>query len=250
MSKLYRTVAVKTFLDDVVGYYEKATNSQLDNKTANAGPGNWTKFARDLYKAGWYNGNKNGYDWCATSFDWVIWMACGKDSKKAQKALHYNGEELGASCTWSVRYYKAAGAFRARGAYTPLPGDQIFFGVSDEDVSHTGMVRYVKDGIVHTMEGNVSNRGQEKSYSLSNTRIVGYGIPIYDGYEPPVEKLPFTDINEKAFYFDDLKKAYSLGIVKGTTPTTFSPDNTCTRAETVTMLMRMYDVLLKELGGG
>ena len=33
-----------------VGYLEKASNSDLDSKTANAGYNNWTKYARDLYK--------------------------------------------------------------------------------------------------------------------------------------------------------------------------------------------------------
>lgn len=28
-----------------IGYIEKATNSQLEGKTANAGSGNWTKYA-------------------------------------------------------------------------------------------------------------------------------------------------------------------------------------------------------------
>lgn len=32
------------------GYLEKATNAQLDSKTANAGSNNWTKYARDLDK--------------------------------------------------------------------------------------------------------------------------------------------------------------------------------------------------------
>ena len=44
-----------------VGYKEKASNSQLDDKTANAGSNNYTKYARDLKNAGYYNGNKNGY---------------------------------------------------------------------------------------------------------------------------------------------------------------------------------------------
>ena len=47
-----------------VGYREKATNSMLDDKTANSGSNNWTKYARDLAAAGYYNGNKNGYAWC------------------------------------------------------------------------------------------------------------------------------------------------------------------------------------------
>jgi hypothetical protein len=39
------------------GYLEKATNAQLDSKTANAGSNNWTKYARDLDNIGnIYNG--------------------------------------------------------------------------------------------------------------------------------------------------------------------------------------------------
>ena len=37
-----------------IGYLEKASNSQLDDPTANVGSGNWTKYARDLFQAGWY----------------------------------------------------------------------------------------------------------------------------------------------------------------------------------------------------
>lgn len=62
-----------------VGYKEKATNSQLDDKTANAGKGNYTKYARDLYDAGYYNGNKNGYAWCDVFVDWLFYKAFGKE---------------------------------------------------------------------------------------------------------------------------------------------------------------------------
>ena len=45
-----------------IGYLEKATNSQLNDKTANAGYNNWSKFAAfldDLEVV--YNGKKSGY---------------------------------------------------------------------------------------------------------------------------------------------------------------------------------------------
>ena len=51
-----------------IGYVEKATNSQLDSKAANPGNGNYTKYGayfdtqRGEYE--YYNGRKNGYDWC------------------------------------------------------------------------------------------------------------------------------------------------------------------------------------------
>ena len=47
-----------------LGYHEKASNTALDDKAANSGGNNWTKYARDLAAAGYYNGNKNGYAWC------------------------------------------------------------------------------------------------------------------------------------------------------------------------------------------
>ena len=44
-----------------LGYHEKASNANLDDKTANSGSGNWTKYARDLDRLGnFYNGAKNG----------------------------------------------------------------------------------------------------------------------------------------------------------------------------------------------
>ena len=55
-----------------IGYLEKATNSQLDNKTANAGFNDWNKYARDLDKTNLYNGPKNGYWWCFTEGTLVL----------------------------------------------------------------------------------------------------------------------------------------------------------------------------------
>ena len=60
-----------------VGYREKASNASLDDKTANAGAANWTKYARDLAAAGYYNGNKNGYAWCDVFVDWCFFKAYG-----------------------------------------------------------------------------------------------------------------------------------------------------------------------------
>ena len=58
-----------------VGYREKASNAYLDDKTANAGVANWTKYARDLAKAGYYQANKNGYAWCDVFTDWCFFKA-------------------------------------------------------------------------------------------------------------------------------------------------------------------------------
>ena len=49
---------------------------------------------------------------------------------------------------------------------------------------------------------------------------------------------PFTDVQAGAYYDEAVRWAVALGITQGTTETTFSPDATVTRAQTVTFLWR------------
>jgi len=175
-----------------VGYLEKETNSQLDSFTANAGDGNWTKYARDLDAiTGFYNGKKNGYAWCDMFVDWCFVKAFGLEG-----ALFLTCQPMksyGAGCTASSQYYKKKGQFFT----TPKVGDQIFFGTAS-DVAHTGLVYKVDANKVYTIEGNtssaagvVANGGcvRKKSYSLSYSKIYGYGRPLYDA---EVEKAEET----------------------------------------------------------
>lgn len=160
-----------------IGYKEKETNSQLDNPTANAGDGNYTKYARDFDQKypNWYNGKKNGYAWCDMFVDWCFLTAFGYE--KALELLCQPEKSAGAGCTYSARYYRNKGQF-----YTsdPKPGDQIFFGSSVSDCSHTGIVEKVDGSKVYTIEGNTSNQCARRSYALTNSKIVGYGRPKYD----------------------------------------------------------------------
>ena len=157
-----------------LGYHEKASNSQLDSKTANSGSGNWTKYARDLAAAGYYNGNKNGYAWCDCFVDWLFYMLCGKDARAAQ-AMECQTGDLGAACPYSAGYFKAQGRY-----YTsPKAGDQVFFKQNGEIV-HTGIVEYVTSTTVGTIEGNSSDQVIRHTYSLGSSYIAGYGRPKYD----------------------------------------------------------------------
>lgn len=49
---------------------------------------------------------------------------------------------------------------------------------------------------------------------------------------------PFTDVSTSAYYYDAVLWAVENGITAGTSATTFSPDNTCTRGQIVTFLYR------------
>lgn len=163
-----------------LGYMEKETNSQLDDKTANAGDGNWTKYARDLHSAGYYQAAKNGYAWCDMFVDWCFWKLAGEDKTKGEWLECQTGL-YGAGCEWSSDCYRRAGRFDKN----PQPGDQIFFGKTDAE-EHTGIVEKIEDGKVHTIEGNASNMCKRCTYSLTSSKIVGYGHPRFDA-EPEVE---------------------------------------------------------------
>ena len=51
--------------------------------------------------------------------------------------------------------------------------------------------------------------------------------------------LPFTDVKEGKWYYEDVKAAYELGIMGGQSETIFAPTSYMTRAEFVTLLSRL-----------
>ena len=177
-----------------IGYHEKASNSNLDNKTANSGKGNYTKYGRDLFNAGFFNGNKNGFDWCAQFPTWCAWKLTGKNKAKAEYLLCVAGT-LSAGCGFALKYYKQAGRFDNN----PKVGDQIFFKYSNDDstADHTGIVVRVTDKLVETIEGNSGNEVKRKAYHRSYYAIIGYGHPRYDA-EPKktvIKEVKTVDIS-------------------------------------------------------
>ncbi len=156
-----------------VGYREKASNADLDLAAANAGTGNWTKYARDLYEAGYYNGNKNGYEWCDVFVDWCFFKAFGKTEGQLMQA---QSGPLGAACPFSAGYYKAQGRYDR----TPRVGDQVFYQENGALV-HTGIVTAVTGSTITTVEGNRGNAVTKQTRNRSDSYIDGYGHPAYDG---------------------------------------------------------------------
>ena len=157
-----------------IGYHEKASNANLDDPTANAGSNNWTKYARDLAAAGYYNGNKNGYAWCDVFVDWCFYMLADKNAAKAQEIECQTGP-LGAGCLYSRQYYQQQGRLFS----TPEPGDQVFFQQNGEIV-HTGIVETVNGNSFTTIEGNSSNQVARRSYTLGNGYVKDFGRPKFD----------------------------------------------------------------------
>ncbi len=252
-----------------VGYLEKASNSQLDDFTANAGYNNWTKYARDLCALDAYNGNKNGYAWCDMFVDWCFYTTFGLDNMV--KMLYQPLGGAGAGCTYSARYFKNNGKF-----YTsnPKPGDQIFFTKDNGSSSnHTGLVVAVDNERVYTIEGNtsategvVANGGcvASKSYSLWYSPIMGYGRPDFSIVEMEDEDMTIDKFKElwnemrtelkdndsQSWSKDAREWAVSSGLINGNGTTVGGEDNMMwedllTREQLVTVLYRFSQMMGK-----
>lgn len=198
-----------------IGYHEKESNSDLDDPTANPGDKNWTKYARDLDKlSGFYNGPKNGFAWCESFVDWCFVKSYGRSA--AQELLCQPNNSAGAGCLYSAQYFQNKGQFYKK---DPKPGDQIFFGTS-ENVYHTGLVVEVTSINVIVVEGNTSDMVAKRTYSLNDSKIYGYGRPKYG---MPAGNLSTPDISVDPPKYSwcnpkipELKKGDSNGYVRST----------------------------------
>lgn len=68
-------------------------------------------------------------------------------------------------------------------------------------------------------------------------RAMGYGTIAGLAQDLP---MPFRDVRTNSGY---LSMAYALGLISGTSATTFSPDQAATREQAAVILMRLYDKL-------
>ena len=71
-----------------------------------------------------------------------------------------------------------------------------------------------------------------------------YVYGFYKNFKTPdsetlsIVRNPFTDVSLSSSYFSKVAWAYNNKIVTGTTSTSFSPDNNCTRANFTVMLWK------------
>lgn len=135
------------------------------------------------YFSEWYIGNYadhpgwNQYTpWCACFLSWAA------DQKKAS----IDGDPPRfADVDTGMEGFQKSGKWRNPNdeVNKPIPGDYVFFdwdggtdpdGVKDPD--HVGAVLCVEGNYLYTIEGNSGGRVAVNRYSLSDSRIVGYGV--------------------------------------------------------------------------
>lgn len=201
MASLYRKPCVDSALSDI-GYESN---------------GLWNKYAERLDECDFFAGcgKKNGaVDYCAIAYCYWLFLNVITDSGEIDDndrkyMVHYAMYQsdsccTSAGCTQQANAYKNNSAF-----YTDFSelavGHQIFFQKSNGAIYHTGMCVDWDDNGFYTVEANVNSYHTEKRYyKYGDSKVAGFGIPRFDGYElstsKPVNSHVVTDkvINELA----------------------------------------------------
>lgn len=169
-----------------VGYLEKSSAKDLDDFTANAGRGNYTRFCRD-YESYTKSKGFQPSQWCAEYVSCCVAEAFGVEA--AKELLCGN---LFASCTIGREQFRKCGQYHTE---NPRPGDiVVFYNSKHNGLGHCGIVTCVTKNGIETVEGNtgsgknvvIDNGGAvaTKSYRLNNSSIAGYCRMALDGIDP------------------------------------------------------------------
>lgn len=164
-----------------IGYLEKKSNKDLDDKTANVGDKNYTKYNRDM-KA-WGSDTAINAQWCQNFVDWCFVSTFGKEIAKRLLYTFTDYTPTGSNA------FKKKNRYIKRGKGTPKRGDIIYFySEAKGRIAHVGIVYKVSGSKVYTIEGNtsgastlVTNGGgvKKKSYSMSSSYVDGYASVDY-----------------------------------------------------------------------
>lgn len=149
------------------GYREKATNANLNDKMANAGTANYTKYGE------WYGLNPE--QWCAMFVSWCANQA-GISTSIVPKF---------ADCDVGRVYFQNNKLFFFRGEQEPQEGDIFFKGDNINDATHVGIVVAVEGEYMHIVHGNTFIDGTEVEgvwdewVKKTDTRYIGFARPSY-----------------------------------------------------------------------
>lgn len=103
--------------------------------------------------------------------------------------------------------------------------------------------RFYHKALDWAVENNVAKGNTETTFAPDESCTRAQLVTMLwraAGSPAPAEgtENPFTDVPENVFYTDAVLWAVEKGIIKGTTETTFSPDDIATRGQVVTVLYR------------
>ena len=192
-----------------------------------------------------------GHDWDAPTYTWAedysqitASRVCKNDAAHTEtekgtvtsqvtKEATYDTE---GEITYTAVFENAAFAAQTATAATPKlerPANP-FTDVTEKD--------YFYDPVLWAVDNGVTNGTTATTFSpeigCTRAQVVTFLWRAAGEPEAAAGSNPFSDVAENAYYYKAVLWAVEKGITKGTTETTFSPEETCTRAQIVTFLWR------------
>ena len=165
-----------------IGYHEGSLEGTTNSSN------NYTKYNV-------WNGKIEGgyrYAWCHAFVSWCANQA-GIGTDIVPKTA---GTSTGRSFFVNQGTYRQSAA--NGGSYVPQAGDIIYYG-SGSSPSHVGIVSDCDGSTVYTIEGNYSNKVGTRAINLSNSYIIGYGVPNYKGVNPNPPKWAKVTLDHYAW---------------------------------------------------
>lgn len=192
-------------------------------------------------------GYPNGY-WCDMFVSW-----CADEGGMSKEAFPRN-----VNCAKHTQAFASMGRYRnsaARGGtYIPMQGDLVYFYNynSGGRIHHVGLVLYVENGRVFTVEGNALTTRLDypadvvsearipeiepndyvtcNSYALEDPRLHGYAVPMYTSREP-LELEGFVDLGRYSEAREAIEFMVASGLIEPASSHTFSPRAGMSRGE-------------------
>jgi len=124
--------------------------------------------------------------------------------------------------------------WRAEGSPAPTATDCPFVDVDSSKFYYQAMLWAVENGITNGIDA--THFGPEEPCTRS--QAVTFLWRAEGSPAPSSGSTVFTDVSPKGFYYQAMLWAGEESITKGTSPTTFGPDDTCSRGHIVTFLYR------------
>lgn len=160
-------------------------------------------------------------------YDAVQW-AVGKKITSGTSATTFTPDGICTRAQTVTFLWRSQGSPKAAGAENPFT-----------DVSKDA---YYYDAVLWAVEQGITNGTSATTFSPDATVTRGQTTAFLwrVAKQPQVDQTanPFADVTQDAYYYNAVLWAVAKEITNGTSSTTFSPDQGCTRAQIVTFLWR------------
>ena len=163
--------------------------------------------------------------------DPVAW-AVANDVTTGMSATTFSPD---ASCT---RAQALTFLWRACGSPEPLPGDNPFIDVPAEAYYRKAVLWASQNGI--TTGTSVRTFSPDDVCTRAQVLTFQWRVREKSGGASGGVTSPFGDVASGDYFYDAVSWAVGNGITVGTSPTTFSPHDQCTRGQIVTFLYRDF----------